>query len=52
MAMRDAANDGNPATAGDLSWTPLLLTAADPFYPGAHTRRPQRDQRGWRGGAV
>jgi membrane-associated phospholipid phosphatase len=36
-AIRDAANDGNPATAGDPTWTPLLLTAADPSYPGAHS---------------
>src|SRR3984893_16394051 len=36
-AIRDADNDGNPATAGDPSWTPLLATAPDPSYPGAHS---------------
>ena len=35
--IRDAANDRNPATAGDPTWTALLLTAADPSYPGAHS---------------
>jgi hypothetical protein len=36
-AIRDGANDGNPATDGDPTWTPLLATAADPSYPGAHS---------------
>jgi hypothetical protein len=36
-AVREADNDGNPATAGDPSWTPLLATAPDPSYPGAHS---------------
>ena len=36
-AIRDADNDGNPATAGDPSWAPLLATAPDPSYPGAHS---------------
>src|SRR5207253_3525969 len=36
-AVRDAANDGNPATVGDSTWTPLLLKVADPSYPGAHS---------------
>jgi membrane-associated phospholipid phosphatase len=36
-AIRDAANDGNPATTGDPTWTPLLLKVADPSYPGAHS---------------
>ncbi|HKC75761.1 MAG TPA: vanadium-dependent haloperoxidase [Chloroflexota bacterium] len=36
-AIRDAAHDGNPATAGDPTWSPLLLKVADPSYPGAHS---------------
>ena len=28
---------GTPATAGDPTWTPLLGTAPDPSYPGAHS---------------
>jgi len=36
-AIREADGDGNPATAGDPSWTPLLSTAPDPSYPGAHS---------------
>jgi PAP2 superfamily len=36
-AIREGDNDGNPATIGDPSWTPLLNTAADPSYPGAHS---------------
>jgi hypothetical protein len=35
-AIRAADNDGNPATAGDPSWTPFATTALDPSYPGAH----------------
>jgi hypothetical protein len=36
-AIREADNDGNPATTGDPNWTPLLATAPDPSYPGAHS---------------
>jgi len=36
-AIRLADTDGNPATAGDPTWTPLAVTAADPSYPGAHS---------------
>ena len=28
---------GTPAVAGDPTWTPLLGTAPDPSYPGAHS---------------
>jgi hypothetical protein len=35
-AIRAADTDGNPATAGDPTWTPLSNTAPDPSYPGAH----------------
>jgi len=28
---------GTPAMAGEPAWTPLLATAADPSYPGAHS---------------
>jgi hypothetical protein len=35
-AVRAADEDGNPATAGDPTWTPLTNTAQDPSYPGAH----------------
>ncbi|HEV3264623.1 MAG TPA: vanadium-dependent haloperoxidase [Acidimicrobiales bacterium] len=28
---------GNPAITADPGWTPLLTTAADPSYPGAHS---------------
>ena len=28
--------DGNPDTAGDPSWTPLLATPKHPEYPSAH----------------
>ena len=28
---------GTPAAAGDPTWTPLLGTAPDPSYPGAHS---------------
>src|SRR5437763_3313732 len=34
---RLADTDGNPATIGDPTWTPLAVTAADPSYPGAHS---------------
>jgi PAP2 superfamily len=36
-AIRLANTDGNPATVGDPTWTPLAITAADPSYPGAHS---------------
>jgi membrane-associated phospholipid phosphatase len=36
-AIRLADTDGNPATTGDPTWTPLAVTAADPSYPGAHS---------------
>jgi hypothetical protein len=36
-AIREGDNDGNPGTAGDPNWTPLLGTPADPSYPGAHS---------------
>ncbi len=28
--------DGNPATVGDRTWTPLLATPNHPEYPAAH----------------
>src|SRR6266550_2123246 len=36
-AIRLAGTDGNPATVGNPTWTPLAVTAADPSYPGAHS---------------
>jgi hypothetical protein len=36
-AIRLADTDGNPATIGDPTWTPLANTAPDPSYPGAHS---------------
>jgi membrane-associated phospholipid phosphatase len=36
-AVRGADTDGNPATTGDPTWTPLANTAPDPSYPGAHS---------------
>jgi PAP2 superfamily len=36
-AIREANTDGNPATVGDPTWTPLAVTAPDPSYPGAHS---------------
>jgi membrane-associated phospholipid phosphatase len=35
-AIREA-DDLNPAVTADPNWTPLLTTAADPSYPGAHS---------------
>lgn len=35
-AIQEAANDGNPNTAPDLSWTPLLVTPPFPDYPAGH----------------
>jgi hypothetical protein len=36
-AIREANSDGNQATVGDPTWTPLAATAPDPSYPGAHS---------------
>ncbi|HUE58610.1 MAG TPA: vanadium-dependent haloperoxidase, partial [Acidimicrobiales bacterium] len=36
-AIRLADTDGNPATVANPSWNPLVPTAADPSYPGAHS---------------
>src|SRR6266705_1465240 len=36
-AIREANSDGNQATVGDPTWTPLAVTALDPSYPGAHS---------------
>jgi membrane-associated phospholipid phosphatase len=35
-AIREGGS-GTPAMAGDPTWTPLLGTAPDPSYPGAHS---------------
>ena len=36
-AVRAADTDGNPGTAADASWLPIVInTRADPSYPGAH----------------
>ncbi len=35
-AIRLAATDGNPSTAGDPTWEPLFLTPPIPDYPSAH----------------
>ena len=35
-AIREANTIGNPAIAGDPTWTPLAVTALDPAYPSAH----------------
>jgi hypothetical protein len=35
-AIHQAAADGNPATAADPTWEPLLLTPPIPDYPSAH----------------
>jgi hypothetical protein len=32
----DPANDGNPATNGDPSWMPQIVTPTHPEYPSAH----------------
>ena len=36
-AIRAGDSIGNPAIAGDGTWTPLATTPADPSYPGAHS---------------
>jgi hypothetical protein len=35
-AINNADMDGNPATAADRAWTPLLTTPNHPEYPAAH----------------
>jgi hypothetical protein len=35
-AIREANTIGNPAIAGDSTWTPLAVTALDPAYLSAH----------------
>src|SRR6266851_2091320 len=35
-AIHEANTIGNPAIAGDPTWTPLAVTALDPAYPSAH----------------
>ena len=35
-AIRNAADDGNPATAADPAWEPLISTPNHPEYPCAH----------------
>jgi len=36
-AIRNASRAGNPATVANPNWTPLVATAPDPSYPGAHS---------------
>jgi len=36
-AIRNAANDGNPDTAADPAWTPLVTTPAHPSYTSGHS---------------
>ena len=36
-AIREAASDGNPVTAADETWQPLLITPPVPDYPSTHT---------------
>jgi hypothetical protein len=36
-AIQLAAEDGNPATAADPGWTPLMATPAHPEYPSGHS---------------
>jgi hypothetical protein len=36
-AIQLAGTDGNPATAPDPEWTPLLVTPSFPEYPSGHT---------------
>ena len=35
-AIHEAANDGNPATASELNWTPLLERSTSPEHPSGH----------------
>jgi hypothetical protein len=37
IAIREADNDGNPATDGDPTWTPLITTPPIPDYDSAHS---------------
>jgi hypothetical protein len=37
VAIREADNDGNPATGGDPAWTPLVTTPPLPDYDSAHS---------------
>src|SRR5262249_55285638 len=36
-AIRETADDGNPATNPDPTWTPLITAPAHPEYPSAHS---------------
>jgi hypothetical protein len=36
-AIREAASDGNPKTAPDSNWTPLIVTPPHPNHPAGHT---------------
>jgi hypothetical protein len=36
-AIRNGANDGNPLTPGDPTWTPLIPTGATPSYDSGHS---------------
>ena len=36
-AIRNAANDGNPDTEADPTWTPLLTTPGHPSYSSGHS---------------
>jgi hypothetical protein len=36
-AVQLAGTDGNPATAADFGWTPLIVTPPFPEYPSAHS---------------
>ena len=36
-AIRDLADDGNPATSSDPNWMPLLSTPGHPDYPSGHS---------------
>jgi hypothetical protein len=36
-AIQQAANDGNPDTAPDPNWTPVITTPPFPEYPSAHS---------------
>ena len=36
-AIHNALDDGNPATAPDMSWSPLFTTPAHPEYPSGHS---------------
>jgi len=36
-AIRDSADDGNPATSSDPTWMPLFATPGHPEYPSGHS---------------